>query len=139
MNIAKIFKFVCSILCGAASYLWGELDGLLAALIVFMAVDYVTGMIAAYSQKELSSRVGFIGIAKKGMMMLIVAIGHVIDTQMFDGGSAVCRSIIIGFYIGNEGLSIMENTSVLGVPWPPALTEVLRQLNGKDKEDKDDE
>lgn len=133
MNWDMILKTLSAAVCGLAGFLWGELDGLMLALITFMAIDYITGLIAGYKDRELSSRTGFIGIARKGLMLLVVAVAHILDTQVLGGESSVCRSAAIGFYLANEGLSIMENTAKLGVPWPPALVRALEQI--KDKEE----
>lgn len=133
MNWDMILKTLSAAVCGLAGFLWGELDGLMLALIAFMAIDYITGLIAGYKERELSSRTGFIGIARKGLMLLVVAVAHILDTQVLGGESSVCRSAAIGFYLANEGLSIMENTAKLGVPWPPALVRALEQI--KDKEE----
>ena len=122
----RFLKLLSAEICGLASYIWGNLDGLLRALIVFMVIDYVTGVIEAFHSKRLSSKVGFVGIARKGEMMLVVAVGHILD-QAFGGGS-FCRDAVVGFYIANEGLSIMENTTAIGVPWPPVLIEALQQI-----------
>lgn len=98
-----------------------------------MLLDYVTGLISAYLRKELSSAVGFRGIAKKVFIMVLVAVGHVLDTRIIDGGT-VCRSAVIGFYLSNEGISILENSGKIGLPLPEKLVNVLNQL--KNKEDK---
>ncbi len=133
MNWNAILKTISAAVCAFAGFLWGELDGLMLALIAFMAIDYITGLIAGYQARELSSRTGFLGIARKGLMLLVVAVAHILDTQVLGGESSVCRSAAIGFYLANEGLSIMENTTRLGVPWPPAIVKALRQI--KDKEE----
>ena len=132
MNIIKSIAAVISGICG---FLWGQIDGLLYALIAFMALDYISGVIVAITQKELSSEIGFKGIAKKVLIMALVAVGHILDVHVLGGGT-VCRSAVLGFYIANEGISILENAAELGLPLPKKLVSVLKQL--KDKEDKDD-
>lgn len=132
MNIIKTISAVLSGICG---FLWGQFDGLLYALIAFISLDYISGVIVAVAQKELSSEIGFKGIAKKVLIMALVAVGHILDVHVL-GGGAVCRSAVLGFYIANEGISILENAAELGLPLPKKLVSVLKQL--KDKEDKDE-
>lgn len=105
------------------------------ALIAFMALDYLTGVLVAAAQKELSSKVGFKGIAKKVIILALVAVGHILDTHVL-GGGAVCRSAVSGFYIANEGISILENAAELGLPLPKKLIDVLKQL--RDDNDKEE-
>lgn len=138
MKIETFLKLITGGICGIAGFLWGELDGLLKALLIFMVMDYATGLAAAFREKRLSSAVGFWGILRKGVMLLIVAVGNVVDTQVLGGSGSICRSAVIGFYLANEGLSILENAGDLGVKWPKILQDALEQLK-KDKEDDDDE
>ena len=130
----KIIQYISAAVAGVCGFLWGELDGLLYALIAFMAIDYISGVIVAVAQKELSSEVGFKGIAKKVLIMALVAVGHILDIYVL-GGGAVCRSMVIGFYLANEGISILENAGELGLPLPKKLVAVLKQLKDKDNED----
>lgn len=135
LNWDTILKGISAAACGIAGFLWGELDGLMLALIAFMTIDYLTGLIVGYKTRRLSSRTGFTGIARKGVILLVVAVAHILDTQLFGGESSVCRSTAIGFYLANEGISIMENTTNLGVPWPPALVRALQQIKQENDED----
>lgn len=128
-------KWLFSALCGVAGFLWGSLDGLLLALIAFMALDYVTGVVVGWVRRSLSSSTGFQGLAKKGLILCVVAVGHIMDTQLLGGGSSVCRSAVIGFYMANEGLSILENAGNLGLPLPQKLKNALAQLKDKDTEE----
>lgn len=137
MRADTFLKLLAAELLAIAGFLWGSFDGLLRALIVFMVVDYLTGIGAAYKDKRLNSSVGFVGIVRKGVMLLIVAVGNVVDTQVL-GGGGICRSAVIGFYLANEGLSILENAGDLGVKWPKILRDALEQLK-KEKEDDDDD
>ena len=123
-----------SVLCGIAGFLWGGLDGLLLALIAFMVLDYITGIIVGKIADKLSSKTGFIGIAKKGFMLAVVSVGHILDTQVFGGDGSVCRSAVIGFYLANEGLSILENAGKLGIPLPDFLKKALKQLKNESSE-----
>lgn len=131
-RVIQIIAAAGGTVCG---FLWGEFDGLMYALIAFMVLDYLSGVLVAVAQKELSSKVGFKGIAKKVIILALVAVGHIIDTHIL-GGGAVCRSAVLGFYIANEGISILENAAELGLPLPKKLVSVLKQL--KEKEDKDE-
>ena len=132
----KLIQSVAAFFAGMASFLWGGVDGLLYALIVFMILDYVTGVIVAVTKHELSSEIGFKGIAKKVLVMALVAVGHILDEHIL-GGGAFCRSAVIGFYIANEGISILENAGELGIPLPKKLIAVLKQLKSKDDETED--
>ena len=132
----KLIQMITAIIAAVCGFLWGEADGLLYALIAFMAIDYISGVIVAIVRHELSSEVGFKGIAKKVLILALVAVGHILDVHVL-GGGAVCRSAVIGFYLANEGISILENAGELGLPLPKKLIAVLKQL--KDKEDNDDE
>lgn len=120
-------QFASASIFAVCGFLFGQLDGLLKALIVFMVLDYATGIIVAVKRKTLSSEVGFKGIAKKIMIMALVIVGHVLDAHVI-GGGAVCRSAVIGFYIANEGISILENAANIGLPLPKKLVDVLIQL-----------
>lgn len=120
-------QFASASIFAVCGFLFGQLDGLLKALIVFMVLDYATGIIVAVKRKTLSSEVGFKGIAKKIMIMALVIVGHVLDAHVI-GGGAVCRSAVIGFYIANEGISILENAAIIGLPLPKKLVDVLIQL-----------
>lgn len=95
-----------------------------------MILDYITGLMSAYIRKEISSATGFRGIAKKVFIMVLVAVGHVLDTRVIGDGT-VCRSAVIGFYIANEGISILENSGKIGLPLPEKLLNVLEQLKNK--------
>lgn len=134
----KLIQTTAAILAGIASFLWGGMDGLLYALISFMILDYITGCLVAIVKKELSSKIGFKGIAKKVLIMALVAVGHILDTHIL-GGGAFCRSAVIGFYIANEGISILENAGELGIPLPKKLIAVLKQLKSKDDEESEDD
>lgn len=121
---------------GAVGWFFGGLDGFMYAMIAFVLVDYITGVIAAAINKELSSDVGFKGICKKVMEFLLVGIANVLDMQILKQG-AVMRDIVIFFYVANEGLSILENATRIGIPVPEPLKKMLKQL--KDKGDGKDE
>ncbi|MBQ8927846.1 MAG: phage holin family protein [Oscillospiraceae bacterium] len=135
MTAAQFIKLLSAEICGILGFLWGDLDGLLLALVSFMVLDYVTGLIVGAVRHALSSSTGFTGLARKGLILLIVAVAHILDTQVLGGSVSVCRSAVIGFYLANEGLSILENAGNLGLPLPQKLRRVLEQLRDNDKED----
>ena len=126
---AKI-QIAFTALGGWLGYFLGGLDGLLIALIVFAALDYITGVMCAIADKTLSSAVGFKGVARKVLIFALVGVGHILDTHVVGIGSAL-RTAIICFYLSNEGVSLLENASYLGLPVPEKLKAVLEQLHGR--------
>ncbi len=112
---------------------WGGLDGVLYVLITLIVLDYLSGCVIAIINKQLSSAVGFKGIAKKVAMLTLVGVAHILDAKILGGGD-VLRSAVCFFYIANEGLSLLENTARLGIPIPKKLRDVLSQLNTDPKE-----
>lgn len=117
---------------GFVGWFLGGFEGFLYALMVFVIVDYLTGVMVAVLEKKLSSEVGFRGIFKKILIFCLVAIGHIIDTHIIQNGS-VLRTAVIFFYLSNEGISILENVAMIGLPVPEQLKSVLQQL--KDEKD----
>lgn len=113
---------------GWLGWFLGGCDGLLYALIAFAVVDYVTGVMCAIVDKKLSSPVGFKGIFRKVLIFVMVGIAHILDTQIIGNGS-VLRTAVIFFYISNEGVSLLENASHLGLPVPEPIKTVLKQLH----------
>ena len=116
----------------------GGVDGFLYTLIVFVVVDYVTGFFAAVAEKNLSSEVGFRGIAKKVVIFLLVGVANLIDVNVL-GQGAVIRTAVIFFYLSNEGVSILENSGRLGLPIPKKLRQILEQLKDEDEDELTDE
>ena len=107
---------------------------MLVALIVFMVLDYITGIMCAILDKKLSSAVGFKGVMKKALILILVGVANVVDVHVVGTGSAL-RGAVICFYLSNEGLSLLENASYVGLPVPEKLKNVLAQLHGRgDKE-----
>ena len=115
-------------------FLFGEITGLFWALIAFMALDYTTGIINAVVSKKLSSAVGFRGLAKKFVILIFVAVGHIIDTYILGGTPAIMSAVML-FYLANEGISIIENAAKLGLPVPKKLVEIMEQLKEKSEEE----
>ncbi|OPG88082.1 phage holin family protein [Limosilactobacillus reuteri] len=109
----------------------GGLDGFLYVLLIFMVVDYITGVLCAINEHKLSSEIGFRGLTRKVLILLLVSIAHCLDIYLLKNGSAI-RTATIFFYISNEGISLLENTSRLGLPVPDKLKSVLQQLHDKD-------
>lgn len=119
---------------GWMGYFLGGYDGFLYALIAFVVVDYLLGIMCAVLEKHLSSEVGARGIFKKVVLFSLVGIAHIIDQNIIGDGSAI-RTAVIFFYLSNEGISIIENSARLGLPVPTRLKDILEQL--KDGGDKD--
>jgi len=121
---------------GFLGWYQGGIDGALYALIAFVAIDYLTGLMCAIADKKLSSHAGFSVIAQKVLIFVLVGVGHVVDAYIIGEGSAL-RMAVVFFYLSNEGLSILENAAYLGLPFPEKLVEVLAKLNKKKDEDSD--
>lgn len=120
---------------GWLGYFIGGCDGLFTALIVFMGTDYITGVMCAIADKKLSSSVGFKGICRKVLILIMVGIANFLDLHIIGTGS-VLRTAIVFFYISNEGISLIENAGHLGLPIPKKIKEVLEQLHNRaEKED----
>ena len=129
---AKI-QMAAAMIGGWLGYLLGGLDGLMIALIIFMVLDYITGLMCAVIDKKLSSAVGFKGICKKVLILMLVGVANVVDIHIVGTGSAL-RSAVICFYLSNEGLSLLENAAHIGLPIPDKMKDVLAQLHGRTDE-----
>ena len=121
---------------GWLGYFLGGCDGLLYALVAFVVIDYITGVMCAINDKTLSSEVGFRGICRKVLIFLLVGIANILDVQVIGTGS-VLRTAVIFFYISNEGVSLLENAAHLGLPAPEKIKTVLEQLH--DRSESEDE
>ena len=132
---AKIQMAVAAI-GGWLGYFLGGMDGLMIALIVFMALDYITGLMCAVIDKKLSSAVGFKGICKKVLILMLVGVAHVVDLHVVGTGDAL-RNAVVCFYLSNEGVSMLENAAHLGLPVPDKLKGILAQLHGRMEEEHD--
>ncbi len=120
---------------GWLGYFLGGMDGLLIALLVFVVLDYVSGVMRAISEKKLSSAIGFKGICRKVLIFALVGVGHVLDTHVVGTGSAL-RSAVMCFYLSNEAISLFENAAHLGLPVPDKLRDILSQLHNRSDKDK---
>ncbi|HFI0302516.1 TPA: holin family protein [Streptococcus suis] len=127
-ELLTLNKILFSMIGGLLGSLFGELDGILYALLVFIIIDYLTGIFAAVVEKQLSSSIGFRGIFKKIAILFLVSLGHMIDTAIIKQGGTI-RTMVIFFYLSNEGLSILENTVRIGLPIPEKLQAILKQIN----------
>ena len=126
----NIIQLIFSAVGGWLGYFLGGCDGLLYALIAFVVIDYITGVMCAIINKQLSSEVGFKGIFRKVLIFLLVGIANIIDVQVI-GTGAVLRTAVIFFYISNEGVSLLENAGHLGLPIPEKIKTVLEQLHDR--------
>ena len=123
---------------GWLGWFLGGCDGLLYALLAFVVIDYVTGIMCAIVDKKLSSAVGFKGIFKKVLIFGLVGIWHILDTYVIGNGS-ILRTAVIFFYLSNEGVSLIENAAHLGLPIPKKLKEVLEQLHNRAEKEGDED
>ena len=119
---------------GWLGYFVGGVDGLMIALIIFVALDYVTGVMCAITDRKLSSAVGFKGIFKKVLIFMLVGVANIVDVHVVGSGSAL-RSAVICFYLSNEGVSMLENAAHLGLPVPAKLKDILAQLHSRSDKD----
>ena len=129
-KIQIIIDSIAGAVGAVLGFMYGEVTGLFWALIAFMALDYITGVIVAVIEKRLSSEVGFRGLAKKFLILVFVAVGHIADTYIL-GGTPAAMSAVMLFYIANEGISIIENAAALGLPVPKKLTNIMEQIKNK--------
>ncbi len=120
---------------GYLGYILGGLDGFLYALVTFVVIDYLTGVMAAIVERRLSSEIGFKGIFKKVLIFTMVAIGNILDSKIIGDGGTI-RTAVIFFYLSNEGISIIENSIIIGLPVPQKLKDILAQLNADGDEKK---
>ncbi|HFZ9532335.1 TPA: holin family protein [Streptococcus agalactiae] len=124
-------KVLFSAIGGLIGSIFGEVDGFFFALMIFIAIDYITGLMAAAVEKRLASNIGFKGIFKKIAILFLVSVGHLIDTEIIKQGGAI-RTMVIFFYLSNEGLSILENAVRIGLPIPEKQQALLKQFNEKE-------
>jgi toxin secretion/phage lysis holin len=132
-NMKEIWVWIqvtVSAVGGWFGYFLGGWDGFLYALLAFVVIDYITGLMCAVLDKKLSSEVGFRGIFKKVLIFSLVAIGHIIDKSVI-GDDSVIRTAVIFFYLSNEGVSILENAAHIGLPVPQKLKDILEQLHNR--------
>lgn len=131
-NAINFIQAVFATIGGYIGYFLGGVDGFMYALITFVVIDYVTGLMVAVLERKLSSEVGFRGIFKKVLIFVMVGIGNIVDVHLIKNGSAI-RTAVIFFYVSNEGISIIENSAKVGLPIPQKLKDILEQLNKEEK------
>ena len=128
----NMIQFVFSAIGGWLGYFLGGCDGLIYTLVLFVVADYITGVMCGISDKKLSSGIGFKGICRKVLIFILVGAANVLDVYIIQSG-CVLRTAIIFFYISNEGVSLLENATHLGLPVPEKLQLVLQQLHDKER------
>ena len=131
-----VIKTICAAIGGWVGYFIGGVDGLMITLIAFIVVDYISGVLVAISKHKLSSEIGFKGICKKVLIIALVGVANLIDIHVIRSG-AVARTAVIFFYAANEGISIIENATKLGLPVPAKLKKILDDMR-KEGEGNDD-
>lgn len=137
MDKGNLLKSFIAAIGTGFTYIFGVWDTALVVLILFMGIDYITGIIASYIKGILNSKIGFKGIARKAVILLVLIMGVLLD-RLLNDGTWVFRTLIAYFYIANEGLSIIENIGKCGVEFPPAVQNALEQLKkGNEKEIKE--
>ena len=134
----NVIQLVFTAVGGWLGWFLGGCDGLIIALLIFVTLDYVTGLMCAIADHKLSSEVGFKGICRKVLIFALVGVGHVLDTQVIGAGS-ILRTAVIFFYLSNEGISLIENAAHLGLPIPTKLKVVLEQLHDRAEKSDTDE
>ena len=125
----NVIKIAVGLGGGLASFLFGGWSALLQTLVLFIALDYVIGVLVAGYNGQLNSKVGFKGIAKKVLILLLVAVAHQIDLLL--GNGSLIRDSVIFFYLANELLSILENVGKTNLPIPGVLKKAVETLNSK--------
>lgn len=133
-DLMNAVQFTIVAIGGYVGYFLGGCDGFLYALLAFITLDYITGVMLAIVERKLSSEIGFKGIFKKVLILVMVAVGYILDSKIIGNGSAI-RTAVIFFYISNEGISILENSSKLGLPIPEKLKAVLNQMEKGNEKD----
>lgn len=133
-NVIEWLRWAGPVACGLIVGFLGGWDVALQVLIIFVVLDYITGVTAAYYEKELDSNIGFWGITKKIFLFVPVAVGYWLDIS---AGTEVFRSLAIFFYMANEGLSILENLGRIGIPIPSQLKAALEALRKESEEGHD--
>ncbi len=129
-DLWNTIQIIFTALGGWLGWFLGGFDGLLYALVAFVVVDYITGVMCAIADKNLSSSVGFKGICRKVLIFTLVGIAHIMDINVIGDGS-VLRTAVIFFYLSNEGVSLLENASHLGLPVPEKMKDILEQLHNR--------
>lgn len=130
-TIIDCCKIIFAFIGGIFGWIFGGFDSLIYALIAFVAIDYITGILLAIHMKKLSSVIGFKGISKKILIFMVVSMGNIVDNIL--GTGSALRTLVIMFYLANEGISILENAGLMGLPIPEKLKNAIQQLNNNNK------
>lgn len=133
-SMKEVWYMIQMMMTSLGAYLglfFGGYDGLLVALVIFTVIDYITGVMCAIVDQKLSSHIGFKGIFRKVLIFMLVGLGHTLDKEL--GNGAMIRTAVIFFYLSNEGVSLLENATRLGLPVPEKLSKILEQLHTKEK------
>ena len=133
-NILNYFKIIIAALGTGITWLFGTWDTALIVLVCFMALDYLTGVLRAIVNKEVSSDTGLKGIARKTVILTVLIVAVLLD-RLLNTGTWVFRTLICYFYIANEGISLLENCAGLGLPIPDKLKDALVQLKDGEKKE----
>lgn len=136
-ELLNIMHMALAAVGGWLGYFLGGCDGLIYALVIFVAADYITGVMYAAVNRRLSSEIGFKGICKKVLIFILVGIANILDEYIIGNGS-ILRTAAIFFYLSNEGISVLENAAKLGLPVPEKLKTALHQLNDDTEDGNDD-
>ena len=129
-DLWNVIQLIFTVIGGWIGYFFGEGDGLIKALIVFVICDYITGVMCATIDKKLSSEVGYKGIYKKVLIFMLIGIAHTLDVYAIGNGN-ILKNAVVFFYLSNEGISIIENATHLGLPVPEKMKNVLEELHGR--------
>ena len=129
------YKIAFALLGGIFGWLFGGFDGLFYALVALVIIDYITGVLVAIYEKKVSSVIGFKGISRKTMIFALIASGSIIDQHIIGSGNSI-RTMLIVFYLANEGISIIENAGKVGLPMPEKFKNIFSQLNLAEKDKK---
>lgn len=127
----EIYTGIISVICTSVIYLLGGIDVALSALLVAILLDYISGLLKAYITKELSSKTGFRGLIKKVAILIVIMLAVLVDRVT--GNSGAIRTLVIYYFVANEGLSILENLAKAGVPVPKKLRDALKTLKKDNK------
>jgi len=134
MEKGTTIKSIIAVMGTCITWLFGIWDTAIIVLLVFMVLDYITGLIKAYVNKEISSDVGLKGIARKSLILIVIIVAVLLD-RLLNAGTWLFRTLICYFYIANEGISLLENCAHLGLPIPDNLKEALVQLQSGNKKE----
>lgn len=132
-KMEKIFNSCVAVIATFLTYLFGVWDAAIGVLIILMVLDYITGVLNGYLTKTLNSEIGFKGLLKKFLILVVMIIAVMLD-RLMNTGDWVFRTLVCYFYIANEGISLLENISLMGVPIPTKIKDALEQLNNEETE-----